>query len=138
MDQLDSASWPKRTMEMVGIPVSMREAKFVIKMADREGDGELCYDEFVDFVLGADPHPNGSGTEETETGRDLPAPSISVGGLDIPLPKPEVAVTSATTAAVTTVAALFSVMLIQQLKRALTPLAKELVRDKKGKKKKKK
>ena len=55
---------------MVGIPVSMREAKFVIKMADREGDGELCYDEFVDFVLGADPHPNGSsGTEETETGR---------------------------------------------------------------------
>ena len=59
----------KRTMEMVGIPVSMREAKFVIKMADREGDGELCYDEFVDFVLGADPHPNGSGTEETETGR---------------------------------------------------------------------
>ena len=59
----------KRTMEMVGIPVSMREAKFVIKMADREGDGELCYDEFVDFVLGADPHPNGPGTEETETGR---------------------------------------------------------------------
>ena len=32
----------KRTMEMVGIPVSMREAKFVIQMADREGDGELC------------------------------------------------------------------------------------------------
>ena len=46
----------KRTMEMVGIPVSMREAKFVIQMADREGDGELCYDEFVDFVLGADQH----------------------------------------------------------------------------------
>ena len=46
----------KRTMEMVGIPVSMREAKFVIQMADREGDGELCYDEFVDFVLGAEQH----------------------------------------------------------------------------------
>jgi hypothetical protein len=41
---------------MVGIPVSMREAKFVIQMADREGDGELCYDEFVDFVLGAEQH----------------------------------------------------------------------------------
>lgn len=42
----------KRTMETVGIPLSLREAKFVIEMADREGDGELCYDEFVDFVLG--------------------------------------------------------------------------------------
>ena len=37
---------------MVGIPVSMREAKFVIQMADREGDGELCYDEFVRFRVG--------------------------------------------------------------------------------------
>ena len=52
----------KRTMEMVGIPVSMREAKFVIQMADREGDGELCYDEFVDFVLGAEQHEK-SGAE---------------------------------------------------------------------------
>ena len=76
--------------------------------------------------------------EETETGRDLPAPTISVGGLDIPLPKPEVAVTSATTAAVTTVAALFSAMLVSQLKTALTPLAKQIVAEKKGKKKKKK
>ena len=64
---------------MVGIPVSMREAKFVIKMADREGDEELCYDEFVDFVLGADPHPNGSGTEETETGKRRAAEKESAG-----------------------------------------------------------
>ena len=78
--------------------------------------------------------------EEETPDRELPPPNptIDVGGLEIPLPKPEVAVTSATTAAVTTVAALFSAMLVQQLKRALTPLAKELVRDKKSKKKKKK
>lgn len=65
-----------------------------------------------------------------------PAPTITVGGMDIPLPQPEVAVTAATTAAVTTVAALFSAMLVSQLKTALTPLAKQLVSNKKGKKKK--
>lgn len=78
--------------------------------------------------------------EEETPGRDLPppAPSITVGGMDIPLPKPEVAVTSATTAAVTTVAALFSAMLVQQMKTALQPLAKQITADRKGKKKKKK
>ena len=76
--------------------------------------------------------------QEEQPPRVSPTPSISVGGLDIPLPKPEVAVTSATTAAVTTVAALFSAMLVQQMKTALTPLAKQIVAEKKGKKKKKK
>jgi len=53
----------KRTMETVGIPLSLREAKFVIEMADREGDKELCYDEFVDFVLGNE-YVHSSGAEE--------------------------------------------------------------------------
>ena len=80
--------------------------------------------------------------EPIETPRELPKPeepnpTIDVGGLEIPLPKPEVAITAGTTAAVTTVVALFSVMLIQQMKTALAPLAKELVSDKKKKKKKK-
>lgn len=52
----------KRTMETVGIPLSLREAKFVIEMADREGDKELCYDEFVDFVLGNE-YVHSSGAE---------------------------------------------------------------------------
>ena len=68
---------------------------------------------------------------------EVPNPTIDVGGLEIPLPKPEVAVTAGTTAAVTTIVALFSAMLIQQMKTALTPLAKKLVSDKKKKKKKK-
>lgn len=77
---------------------------------------------------------------QEESDRELPPsnPTLDVGGLEIPLPKPEVAVTSATTAAVTTVAALFSAMLVQQMKTALTPLAKQIVAEKKGKKKKKK
>ena len=75
--------------------------------------------------------------EQIETPRELPTtPTIDIGGLEIPLPKPEVAVTAGTAAAVTTVVALFSAMLVQQIKTALTPLAKELVRDKKKKKKK--
>jgi hypothetical protein len=49
-------------METVGIPLSLREAKFVIEMADREGDKELCYDEFVDFVLGNE-YVHSSGAE---------------------------------------------------------------------------
>ena len=77
--------------------------------------------------------------EPIETPRELPTtPTIDVGGLEIPLPKPEVAVTAGTAAAVTTVVALFSAMLVQQLKTLLTPLAKQLVSDKKKKKKGKK
>ena len=88
----------------------------------------------------ADP-PQQIPQEPVETPRELPKPevpnpTIDVGGLEIPLPKPEVAITAGTTAAVTTVVALFSAMLVQQLKTALTPLASKLVSDKKKKKKK--
>lgn len=55
----------KTTMNTVGITISMKEAKFVIKMADREGDGELCYDEFVDFVLGSEQHAKKSSAKES-------------------------------------------------------------------------
>jgi calmodulin len=61
----------KRTMETVGIPLSLREAKFVVEMADREGDGELCYDEFVDFVLGNEEvHSSGAEGEADDANKE--------------------------------------------------------------------
>ena len=59
--------------------------------------------------------------EENQTRVTTPNPTINVGGLDIPLPKPEVAVTSATTACDNCCSSLLC-MLVQQMKTALTPL----------------
>ena len=76
-----------------------------------------------------------AGQEEVDT-RELPPPNptIEVGGVEVPLPKPEVAVTAGTTAVVATTVSLFAAMAFQQVKTALAPMAKEMMRPKKGKK----
>ena len=79
-----------------------------------------------------------AGEENTDT-RELPPaeapnPTIEVGGVEVPLPKPEVAVTAGTTAVVATTVSLFAAMAFQQIKTALAPMAKEMMRPKKAKK----
>ena len=79
--------------------------------------------------------------EEGTDSRELPPaeapnPTIDVGGIEVPLPKPEVAVTAGTSAVVATTVSLFAAMAFQQVKTALAPVAKEMMRpkSKKGKK----
>ena len=78
--------------------------------------------------------------EEGTDSRELPPaeapnPTIDVGGIEVPLPKPEVAVTAGTSAVVATTVSLFAAMAFQQVKTALAPMAKEMMRPKKKGKK---
>ncbi len=76
-----------------------------------------------------------SGT--TEQSRDLP-PTINVGGLDIPVPAPEVAVTAGVSAVVATTVSLAAAVAFTQLKNLAEPFLKQALKKKKSKIKQKK
>jgi hypothetical protein len=74
------------------------------------------------------------GTEDST--RELPkpvTPTIDVGGVQIPLPPPEVAITAGTSAVVATTVSLAAAVAFTQIKNAAEPLVKQLLKPKKTK-----
>jgi len=82
--------------------------------------------------------------EEPENNRDLPTtpsipqipeskPTITIGGIEAPLPEPAPLITAGATALVTTIVTLGATIALAQLKRAADPLLKQMNRPKKKK-----
>ena len=78
------------------------------------------------------------GTEDST--RELPpkpqipvTPTIDVGGVQIPLPAPEVAITAGTSAVVATTVSLAAAVAFTQIKSAVEPFLKQLLKPKKNK-----